>query len=56
MATSSGLRGAGSVRWQSPELLFHKPKSYASDVYAFGMTIAEVRSVSLSKSRLCTDC
>ncbi|KIO25946.1 hypothetical protein M407DRAFT_236181 [Tulasnella calospora MUT 4182] len=40
--TSTALRGAGTVRWQSPELWDDEPKSLSSDVYAFGMTIAEV--------------
>lgn len=38
------LKGIGSARWQSPELLEGKPKTFASDVYAFSMTIAEVLS------------
>ncbi|KAG8962876.1 hypothetical protein FRC05_005084 [Tulasnella sp. 425] len=41
-ATSIGLHGHGTVRWQSPELLEESSKSMASDAYAFGMTIAEV--------------
>lgn len=41
--TSSAMHGAGTVRWQSPELWQESPKTFASDVYAFGMTIAEVR-------------
>ncbi|KAG9041885.1 hypothetical protein FS837_011622, partial [Tulasnella sp. UAMH 9824] len=39
--TSTALRGAGTFRWQSPELWDNAPKSFESDVYAFGMTIAE---------------
>lgn len=45
MDTSTALRGAGSVRWQSPELWDGERKSFASDVYAFGMTIVEVRAI-----------
>lgn len=41
--TSTAMRGAGTFRWQSPELWNNVPKSFESDVYAFGMTIAEVR-------------
>ncbi|KAG9044850.1 hypothetical protein FS837_007407 [Tulasnella sp. UAMH 9824] len=40
--TSTAMRGAGTLRWQSPELWNNSPKSFESDVYAFGMTIAEV--------------
>ncbi|KAG8908768.1 hypothetical protein FRB99_003006 [Tulasnella sp. 403] len=40
--TSIVLRGAGSVRWQAPELWAKRPKSTKTDVYAFGMLIAEV--------------
>ncbi|KIO21236.1 hypothetical protein M407DRAFT_29160 [Tulasnella calospora MUT 4182] len=36
------LKGAGTVRWQSPELWDGAPKTFESDVYAFSMTIAEV--------------
>lgn len=47
MDTSTALRGAGSVRWQGPELWDGERKSFASDVYAFGMTIVEVRAIPL---------
>lgn len=40
--TSTTMRGAGTTRWQSPELWEDIPKSFASDVYAFAMTIVEV--------------
>ncbi|KAG9044050.1 hypothetical protein FS837_008844 [Tulasnella sp. UAMH 9824] len=40
--TSTSLKGAGTVRWQSPELWENASKSFTSDVYAFGMTIVEV--------------
>ncbi|KAG8968223.1 hypothetical protein FRC05_001604 [Tulasnella sp. 425] len=36
------VEGPGTLRWQSPELLEGGSKSFKSDVYAFGMTIAEV--------------
>ncbi|KAG8917815.1 hypothetical protein FRC01_002196, partial [Tulasnella sp. 417] len=39
--TSTAMRGAGTVRWQSPELWEDVPKSFGSDVYAFAMTIVE---------------
>lgn len=41
--TTTGLKGAGSLRWQAPELLGGERKSFESDVYAFGMMIAEVQ-------------
>ncbi|KAG8869102.1 hypothetical protein FRB98_002861, partial [Tulasnella sp. 332] len=40
--TSSGLKGMGSTRWMAPELLDGDPKTIASDIYAFGMTIVEI--------------
>lgn len=40
--TSTSMRGAGTVRWQSPELWNDAPKSAETDVYAFAMTIVEV--------------
>ncbi|KAG8908554.1 hypothetical protein FRC01_007348, partial [Tulasnella sp. 417] len=40
--TSTALKGAGTLRWQSPELWNNEPRSFASDVYAFSMTIVEV--------------
>ncbi|KAG8923171.1 hypothetical protein FRC01_013123, partial [Tulasnella sp. 417] len=42
--TSTALKGAGTLRWQSPELWNNEPRSFASDVYAFSMTIVEVLS------------
>ncbi|KAG8896676.1 hypothetical protein FRB99_008763 [Tulasnella sp. 403] len=42
--TVTELKGAGTVRWQSPELWSNEPKSFKSDVYAFGMTICEILS------------
>ncbi|KAG8887436.1 hypothetical protein FRB99_004263, partial [Tulasnella sp. 403] len=42
VVTQKPLKGAGSTPWQSPEILKNEPKSYASDIYAFGMTIYEV--------------
>lgn len=42
-STTTSLKSAGSLRWQSPELWeADQSKTYASDTYAFGMTIAEV--------------
>ena len=40
--TLTGVKGAGTLRWQAPELWENQPKSFESDVYAYGMTIAEV--------------
>ncbi|KIO22282.1 hypothetical protein M407DRAFT_79388 [Tulasnella calospora MUT 4182] len=42
--TSTCMKGAGSTRWMSPDLWNNAPRSSKSDVYAFGMTIAEVLS------------
>ncbi|KAG9043305.1 hypothetical protein FS837_009768 [Tulasnella sp. UAMH 9824] len=42
--TSTNMKGAGTVRWSSPEVLSGLEKSYASDVYAFGMIIVELLS------------
>lgn len=41
--TSTCMKGAGSMRWMSPDLWDNASRSFQSDVYAFGMTIAEVR-------------
>ncbi|KAG8898856.1 hypothetical protein FRB99_007096 [Tulasnella sp. 403] len=38
------LRGAGSARWNSPELWKGEPKSMKSDVYAFGITVSQASS------------
>ncbi|KAG8984003.1 hypothetical protein FRB93_006842 [Tulasnella sp. JGI-2019a] len=40
--TSTAMKGAGSLRWTSPEMLMNVPKSRESDIYASGMTIVEV--------------
>ncbi|KAG8896831.1 hypothetical protein FRB99_008618 [Tulasnella sp. 403] len=42
VATPRTLRGGRSIPWQSPELLKSQSKSYAGDIYAFGMTIYEI--------------
>ncbi|KAG8896324.1 hypothetical protein FRB99_008938, partial [Tulasnella sp. 403] len=47
VAMQKALKGAGSTPWQSPEILKNEPKSYASDIYAFGMTIYEVLTSSI---------
>lgn len=44
-ATSTAMKGAGSLQWMSPELLDHRPKSVESDIYALGLTIGEVRTL-----------
>lgn len=48
-ATSAGLKGSGSIPWMSPEVVLGGPKTAESDMYAFGMTIAEV-----SRLQFCT--
>ncbi|KAG8984489.1 hypothetical protein FRB94_009977 [Tulasnella sp. JGI-2019a] len=51
--TSKALKGAGSCRWMSPELLIggdSAVKTAASDIYAFGIVIAEVLSCRLQSS------
>ncbi|KAG8895154.1 hypothetical protein FRC00_007894 [Tulasnella sp. 408] len=40
-ATSTSIKGAGTVAWQAPELLNGGPRSTETDVWAFGMVIAE---------------
>lgn len=41
--TATTLRGKGSLRWMSPELLCEgEGKSFASDIWAFSMTVYEV--------------
>lgn len=48
--TATTLQGKGSLRWMSPELLAEgHGKSFATDVWAFGMLIYEV-SPSTSES------
>ncbi|KAG9020067.1 hypothetical protein FS837_008615, partial [Tulasnella sp. UAMH 9824] len=53
--TASQSKGAGTVRWQSPELWGDAPRCFASDVYAFGITIAEVLSGTLPFSEYLVD-
>jgi serine/threonine protein kinase len=38
----SSKGGLGTLRWQSPELMEGGPRSYESDVYAYGITIYQV--------------
>lgn len=40
--TATTQHGHGSTPWMSPELLNEERKSFASDVWAFGMLIYEV--------------
>lgn len=42
MVTSTELHGAGSTRWMAPEIFDGESKTSQSDVYAYGITIAEV--------------
>ncbi|KAG9003497.1 hypothetical protein FRB94_003080 [Tulasnella sp. JGI-2019a] len=37
--TSTAMKGAGSLRWMSPELMNNAPRTPGSDIYSFGMTI-----------------
>lgn len=50
-ATSTAMKGAGSLRWMAPELMDNAPRSPKTDVYSFGMTIAEVRRYTRSTLR-----
>ncbi|KAG9031333.1 hypothetical protein FRB95_002831 [Tulasnella sp. JGI-2019a] len=53
--TSAGLKGFGTIRWMSPELLTEESsavKTTAGDVYAFGMTIFEILSAQSPFSNL----
>ena len=43
--TMARLKGFGTVRWQSPELINGASKTFQSDVYAFGITIAEASTL-----------
>lgn len=45
--TASASKGMGTARWQSPELLKGESRCFASDIYAFGITIAEVSFYSM---------
>lgn len=38
MITSEGMKGVGTARWQSPEVMHGDSKSEKSDVYAFGIS------------------
>lgn len=40
---TEGRDEAPSSRWQSPEVLKGRSRTFSSDVYSFGMTIYEVR-------------
>ncbi|KAG8925566.1 hypothetical protein FRC00_003858, partial [Tulasnella sp. 408] len=42
--TITSQQGAGTPRWQSPELFYGGPRTFKSDVYAFGMTVYEIIS------------
>lgn len=41
--TSTSRAGFGTLRWQAPELMEGASKGFETDVYAFGLTIYEVR-------------
>lgn len=50
--TSNGLKGDGTLQWMAPELMDESgTKTMASDIYALGMTIVEVR-VSITGNNL----
>jgi serine/threonine protein kinase len=40
--TTTAYKGAGTERWMAPELYDGDPKTFESDVYAFGITIYQV--------------
>ncbi|KAG8992637.1 hypothetical protein FRB94_011423 [Tulasnella sp. JGI-2019a] len=40
--TSESMKGAGNLRWMSPELADGDPRTTKSDMCSFGMTIVEV--------------
>ncbi|KIO18267.1 hypothetical protein M407DRAFT_160782 [Tulasnella calospora MUT 4182] len=40
-ATSTSMKGAGTVAWQAPEILNGDPRSTETDVWAFGMVVVE---------------
>jgi serine/threonine protein kinase len=42
--TLTTLKGAGTSRWRAPEMFENMPRSFETDVYAYGITIAEVCS------------
>ncbi|KAG8883291.1 hypothetical protein FRB99_004607, partial [Tulasnella sp. 403] len=44
MNASTIVEGAGSIRWQAPELWNGAPKTSKSDVYSFGITVSEILS------------
>lgn len=51
LSTATTQQGMGSVRWMSPELLRDGGgKTFASDIWAFGMMIYEVRDAAASLS------
>ena len=45
MNTSTAMKGVGTIRWQSPQLINGGQKDFKSDVWAFAMTIYEVRLI-----------
>ncbi|KAG9038263.1 hypothetical protein FRB95_002224 [Tulasnella sp. JGI-2019a] len=50
--TSTGMKGAGSLRWMSPELENDGPRTNSTDMYAFGMTIVEILTGKLPYSNI----
>lgn len=42
--TSENRKGAGTIAWQSPEILEGGSRTFEGDIYAFGMTIYEVNA------------
>lgn len=48
--TSVNLKGHGSMQWMAPELMEETGfKTMESDIYAFGMTIVEVRACNFGR-------
>ena len=40
--TMGGIKGTGTLRFQSPELIEGEERTFKSDVFAFGMLIYQV--------------
>lgn len=52
--TVTSQQGAGTPRWQSPELFYGGPRTFKSDVYAFGMTVYERQAPLHGSPNLCS--
>ena len=47
LPSTSSTHGQGSIHWFAPEIIQGKPKTPASDMYAFGCVLHEVMQFSL---------